>query len=285
MYTITSNALSKVTPGTIRARATMESAKPNPDGYQNILMMRHGDRIDKIDPLWLDTAARPWDPPLVQDGMVRAFQTGQRIRSQIHFPIHRVFVSPFIRCVQTASEVIAALSAVDFDPNGTSSKDVVSIDKSKFKVSIEYGLSEMLNSIAISPEIAPKDGKFDFMISDLEAMFPDGMVDRSVDPVFKEMPQWEETVEGCTDRFLNLIKTLADKYPSENLLLVTHGEGVRTTFATFKGVDVYDVEYCACAELRRQVLSKDGGDFEVITSLSQSGIKYHPLSTTDQTSV
>ncbi|XP_023638259.1 uncharacterized protein LOC17885261 isoform X2 [Capsella rubella] len=222
MYTIASNVLTKVTPAAGTIRATMESAKSNTDGYQNILMMRHGDRIDKIDPLWLDTAARPWDPPLVQDGMVRAFQTGQRIRSQIQFPIHRVFVSPFIRCVQTASQVIAALSAVDFDPNATSSTDV---DKSKFKVSIEYGLSEMLNSIAIRPEIAPKDGKFDFMISDLEAMFPDGMVDHSVDPVYKEMPQWEETVERCTDRFLNLIKTLADKYPSENLLLVTHVQG------------------------------------------------------------
>jgi broad specificity phosphatase PhoE len=258
----------------------MDSANLNSDSYQNVLMMRHGDRIDKIDPLWLDTAARPWDPPLVQDGMVRAFRTGQRIRSQIQFPIHHVFVSPFIRCVQTASEVIAALSAVDFDPNAKSSKDVLSIDKSKLKVSIEFGLSEMLNTISIPREIAPKDGKFDFMITDLEALFPDGMVDRNVDPVYKEMPQWEETVEGCTERFLNLVKTLADKYPSENLLLVTHGEGVRTTFATIKDVDVYDVGYCACAELRRQVSSKDGstkaGDFEVITSLGQAGIKYHP---------
>ncbi|CAH8269245.1 unnamed protein product [Arabidopsis lyrata] len=127
------------------------------------------------------------------------------------------------------------------------------------------------------------------MISDLEATFPHGMVDHSVDPVYKEMPQWEETVEGCTDRFLSLIKTLADKYPSENLLLVTHGEGVRTTFATFKGVDVSYVEYCACAELRRHVLSQDGstkaGNFEVITSLGQCGIKYHSLSTSDQTPV
>ncbi|KAL1190917.1 hypothetical protein V5N11_025657 [Cardamine amara subsp. amara] len=279
MYSITSNVLSKVTTPPPTIRASMDSAESNSDGYQNILMMRHGDRIDTIEPLWLRTAARPWDPPLVHDGMVRAFQTGQRIRSQIQFPIHRVFVSPFIRCIQTASQVVAALSAVDFDPNATPSKDIISIDKSKLKICIEFCLSEMLNTIAIKPEIAPKDGKFDFMISDLEAMFPQGMVDHNVDPVYKEMPQWEETVEGCTDRFLNLVKTFADKYPSENLLLVTHGEGVRTTFATFKDVDVYDVEYCACAELRRQVVSKDGsikaGDFEVITSLGQCGIKYH----------
>ncbi|CAH8381107.1 unnamed protein product [Eruca vesicaria subsp. sativa] len=269
-------------------RATMtSSANANTNnGYQNILMLRHGDRIDKVNPLWLDTASRPWDPPLVQDGLVRAFQTGQRIRSEIQFPIHRVFVSPFIRCVQTASEVISALAAVDVNPNATSSKDVISIDKSKLKVSIEFGLSEMLNSMAIKPEVAPKDGKFDFMVSDLEAIFPEGMVDHNVEPVYKEMPQWGETVEGCTERFLSLVKTLADKYPSENLLLVTHGEGVRTTFATFKDVDVYEVEYCACAELRRQVLSQEGptkaGDFEVITSLGQAGIKYHSLTTTEK---
>lgn len=45
----------------------------------------------------------------------------------------------------------------------------------------------MLNTISIKPEIAPKDGKFDFMISDLEAMFPDGLVDRNVEPVYKEV--------------------------------------------------------------------------------------------------
>ncbi|KAL0663102.1 hypothetical protein Bca4012_099939 [Brassica carinata] len=224
------------------------------DGCQNILMLRHGDRIDKINPLWPDTASRPWDPPLVQDGLVRAFQTGQRIRSQIQFPIHRVFVSPFIRCVQTASEVIAALSTVDLNPNATSSKDVLSIDKSKLKVSIEFGLSEMLNSMAIRPKVAPKDGKFNFNISDLEAMFPEGMVDHDVDPVYKEMPPWEETVEECTERFLSLVKTLADKYPSENLLLVTHGEGVLS-----------------------QEESTQAGDFEVI---GQAGIKYHSLKTT-----
>ena len=55
------------------------------------------------------------------------------------------------------------------------------------QVSIEFGLSEMLNSMAIMPEVAPKDGKFDFKISDLEAMFPEGMVDHDVDPVYKEV--------------------------------------------------------------------------------------------------
>lgn len=113
----------------------MESAKSNIQGYQNVIVMRHGDRLDNFEPLWTSTAARPWDPPLAQDGKNRAFRNGQRLRSQVGFPIHRVFVSPFLRCIQTASEVVAALSAVDFDPNAVSSRDVLSIDNTKIKVS------------------------------------------------------------------------------------------------------------------------------------------------------
>ncbi|KAF3484490.1 hypothetical protein F2Q69_00057222 [Brassica cretica] len=186
------------------------------DSYQNVFVMRHGDRLDNFDRHWAETAARPWDPPVSQNGLVRAFQTGQRIRSQTGSPIHRVFVSPFFRCVHTASEV-----------------------------GIEYGLCEMMNSMAIWPEVSPIDGKFDFNISDLEAMFPEGMVDHNVDPIYKEMPKWGETVEECRARYVKVVKALADKYPTENLILVTHGEGLETTFSTFyKDTTIDEVDYC-----------------------------------------
>ena len=38
------------------------------------------------------------------------------------------------------------------------------------------------------------------------------------------MPRWEETVLGCRSRYEQVIQALADKYPTENLLLVTHGK-------------------------------------------------------------
>lgn len=41
-----------------------------------------------------------------------------------------------------------------------------------------------------------------------------------------QLPKWEESVEGCRDRYVKVVKALADKYPSENLLLVTHGTQV-----------------------------------------------------------
>lgn len=104
--------------------------------YQNVVVMRHGDRIDNFEPLWAATAARPWDPPLVEAGKVRAFCTGRKFRTQLGFPIHRVFVSPFLRCLQTAAEVVSALCAVDdvvVDPDRMTS-DGVQIDPSKLKV-------------------------------------------------------------------------------------------------------------------------------------------------------
>ncbi|CAH8304701.1 unnamed protein product [Eruca vesicaria subsp. sativa] len=234
------------------------------DSYQHVFVMRHGDRRDNFDPLWTATAARPWDPPLFQNGMVRAFKTGQSIE---RFSIHRIFVSPFLRCIQTASQVVAALSTL---------KDLPSIDKSKLKVTIEYGLCEMMNSVAIWSNVSPNDGKFDFDISELEAMFPEGMVDHNVDPIYKEMPEWGESVEGCRKRYVKVVNTLADKYPTENLLLITHGEGLETTFFTFyKDTTIHEVDYCAYVELRREVSSKDGdvvktGEYEV----SQSGIRF-----------
>lgn len=45
----------------------------------------------------------------------------------------------------------------------------------------------MLNTVAIRRELAPKDGNFDFRLSDLEALFPEGMVDHNVDMVYKEV--------------------------------------------------------------------------------------------------
>ncbi|KAJ4905317.1 Phosphoglycerate mutase family protein [Raphanus sativus] len=246
----------------------MESAKAKINGHQNVIVMRHGDRADKREPLWVVTAVRPWDPPLVHEGKVQAFQTGQRIRSEVGFPIHRVIVSPFLRCIQTAAEVVAALSAVDLDHNAVSSKDVPSIDNSKLKVAIEFGLCEMLNTGAIKNKVAPKDGKFDFKISELQAMFPEGTIDINVDMACKELPQWEESAEYFRERYVTTLKVLADKYPSENLLLVTHWAGVGTILCKyFKDATKYLVDYCGSVELRRQVSKSNvSEEFEVVTS-------------------
>ncbi|CAK9319210.1 unnamed protein product [Citrullus colocynthis] len=247
----------------------VSSGNPHPDFYQNVVVMRHGDRFDNFDSSWSATAARPWDPPLYKDGLVRAFDTGRTFLNLLPFPFHRVFVSPFLRCVQTAAQVLQALSAADASPSTT------------LKVSIEYGLCEMLTDEAIRPKVAPKDLNWGFNIPQLEAVLPSGTVDHSVERVYKEMLPWEGSAAVTHRRYIHLFQTLADKYPSENLLLVTHGEGVGVAVSTFmENTIVYGVEYCAFVELRRPVFRKGDlfvfGKFEVILREGQDGIKCMP---------
>jgi len=115
------------------------ASSASPEFYQNVVVMRHGDRIDNFEPMWVSSAARPWDPPLIQQGRVRAFATGRDFRKKLSFTLNRVFVSPFLRCIQTAAEVVAALSAVsdDFDPSNLTG-DGIPIDPSKIKVKIVF---------------------------------------------------------------------------------------------------------------------------------------------------
>ncbi|CDY41165.1 BnaA09g38500D [Brassica napus] len=102
-----------------------------------------------------------------------------------------------------------------------------------------------------------------------------------------QIPQWGESKEKCRERYVKVVKTLADKYPTENLLLITHGEGLVTTFSNFyKDTTVLEVDYCAYVQLRREVSSKDGsvvetGEYEV----SQSGIRFSHDPVTIQTPI
>jgi broad specificity phosphatase PhoE len=95
--------------------------------------MRQGERLDNIDPLRASTATRPWDPPLAQAGRIRAFQMGRGIQQSLKYPIHRVFLSPFLHCVQTVVELVSALPTINDNLKTNIGGDNF-IDNSKVKV-------------------------------------------------------------------------------------------------------------------------------------------------------
>ncbi|XP_027106541.2 uncharacterized protein LOC113761346 [Coffea eugenioides] len=262
----------------------LQEVQVNHDFFeQHVVVMRHGDRLDNFDLLWASKASRPWDPPLTQDGKDRAFARGRKFRagrSPVNFPIHRVFVSPFLRCLQTATEVVHGLCAVNDDDLTVTSSNGITIDPSKIKVAVEYGLCEMLNATAVRPENVPKDYDFGFDISKCEAVLPAGTIDHSVEPVDKEIPQWGELPADARIRYCSVIKELADKYPSENLLLVTHGEGVGSSVTAFaENTQVYAADYCGYSHLSRSVFPAEdesftAGPFKVHIKDGENGLSY-----------
>lgn len=85
---------------------------------QRVVVMRHGDRLDHSEPMWPANKPRPWDPPLDDAGLLRAWTVGKCIRAAAAkqgWALHRVLVSPFLRCRQTAARAVAALCAVPDD--------------------------------------------------------------------------------------------------------------------------------------------------------------------------
>ncbi|KAI5430452.1 hypothetical protein KIW84_034869 [Lathyrus oleraceus] len=127
----------------------------------------------------------------------------------------------------------------------------------------------MLNRINIRRNIAPKDGNFSFGISQLEAMFPNGSVDNNYQMVYKE----------AKVRYQETITNLADKYPTENLLLVTHGEGTQVALSSFtKDVVEHKVKYCGYVQLRRPIFVNNhsfiGGKLNLQTHIGQNGVTY-----------
>ncbi|KAL6645330.1 hypothetical protein ACP70R_016938 [Stipagrostis hirtigluma subsp. patula] len=260
---------------------------------QRVVVMRHGDRLDHAEPIWPANKPRPWDPPLTDAGLLRAWTVGKRIRAAAAadgWAIHRVLVSPFLRCRQTAAQALAALCAVPDDAALLAIDDAanVPLDTSRLKVSIEYGLSEMMNAQAmgmIVEKVAPSVKEWFPDLPELEADLPPETIDHSAESLYPEVPKWGESILEGRSRYASVIKALADKYPDENLLLVTHGEGVGASVSYFEiAVEIYEVEYCAYSVLGRQVSRKPGEEgftadsLKVFTKTGTTGIQYAPAS-------
>ncbi|KAG6544246.1 hypothetical protein Mapa_014349 [Marchantia paleacea] len=267
----------------VAGESSAEESNPGEKPYmQNLFVMRHGERRDDADELWVESAPRPWDPPLTEKGKYQAWIVGKRLRKE-GWNITRVLVSPFLRCVQTAAEVITALCLVDSSSDASNSRDAV-IDPSKVKVSFEFGLSELMNARAIRrPPDAATNGSQDIPwhleLSQLAAMFPAGTFDGSVKSIWPQIPAWRESTADAHQRYATTLLSVANKFVRENVLCITHGQGVGVSVAEFQFL-VYAVDYCAHSHVQRPIysFSPDGsfsaGEWELLTESGPSGVLY-----------
>ncbi|MCL1466696.1 histidine phosphatase family protein [Argonema galeatum] len=169
---------------------------------QTVWIARHGNRLDFVNPDWFLSAERPYDPPLSDDGVIQAYQLGQRLKAE---NIAHIFASPFLRTVQTANQVAEALD---------------------LPIKLEPGLSEWLNPnwMESNPE--------KLSLAQLHEQFP--RIDLSHAPrgIAAEYP---ETGETAMQRSGETARRLADEFP-EGILLVGHGASVIGTTMGLLGV-------------------------------------------------
>lgn len=185
---------------------------------QTVWIARHGNRIDFVNPAWFNTAQRPYDPHLSEDGLLQAQQLAQRLKSE---PIAHIFCSPFLRTVQTAHEIAKLLD---------------------LPLKLEAGLSEWLNPdwMNATPEILPP--------SVLAQKYPP--IDLSYQSRLR--PQYPESLNRLKTRSTKIARRLVKEF-SDNILLVGHGATVtRVTAGLVGGQPQVNASLCCLVKLVRQ---------------------------------
>jgi len=195
---------------------------------RTLWLARHANRQDFADPDWAATADRPHDPGLSPDGIEQAKQLGRRVAD---LAVDRIVSSPFLRAVQTAHHVAAAMST---------------------PIVLEPGLGEWLN-----------DDWFD-AAPDTQGPAALARQFESVAPAPEEpcrQPTFPESKHQALARLGATGACLADRYADETLLLVGHGITVQGVLHGLVGADVPDPG-CPLASLTH--VERRDGDWTIL---------------------
>eukprot|EP00656_Telonema_subtile_P036152 TRINITY_DN40121_c0_g1_i1.p1 TRINITY_DN40121_c0_g1~~TRINITY_DN40121_c0_g1_i1.p1 ORF type:complete len:261 (-),score=55.40 TRINITY_DN40121_c0_g1_i1:234-1016(-) len=74
---------------------------------------RHGERQDHVTPEWAASSSRPHDSPLSATGLQQAEELGQYLSAQLEGVVPRIFVSPLVRTVQTATHIAVGMNYLE----------------------------------------------------------------------------------------------------------------------------------------------------------------------------
>lgn len=185
---------------------------------QTVWIARHGNRLDFVNPEWFNTAERPYDPPLSEDGVIQASQLGKRL---VTSGIKQIFASPFLRTVQTANCVADILD---------------------LPIKLESGLSEWLNPawMVSNPQR--------HSMAELKKLFP--RIDSSY--TSRVIADYPETLEQVNQRTAQTALYLTSEF-TDDMLLVGHGASVvGATWGLVDGTPQVKATLCCLVKLVRQ---------------------------------
>lgn len=161
---------------------------------QKIYLIRHGMREDFENPDWPATAKEPHDTPLSAKGFRQAEDVGRVLEGK---GIQAIYSSPFLRALQTADAIAAALD---------------------LPIRVEPGLAEWLNPVWMkrAPHLPSA--------AEAHQLFP--RVDRSYQPVVHPVyPEIDETKE-VRARVKTFWDVLFAREANEDVAVVAHGSPI-----------------------------------------------------------
>lgn len=154
---------------------------------RTIWIVRHGARADFANGEWITWPERPDDPPLSPNGMLQAEELANFLSRQ---DIQHIFVSPYLRTLQTIWPTARALS---------------------LPIKVETGLSECLWKKTAQPQFISQ--------SEMRQHFP--LVDEKYRSWHPDLAG-PETEEISHQRGERVVQALVEQYDG-NLLLLGHG--------------------------------------------------------------
>jgi broad specificity phosphatase PhoE len=208
--------------------------------------MRHASRLDVARPQWVVDAVRPYDTPLSPEGHGQARQAAVHLAGLA--PYQHLFCSPFLRAVQTAAPIAAALG---------------------MKMKIEPGVGENYYTayFPVKPEFEP-------WYMNAGDLVGEGLVDTQYRALVA--PNHPETQATTVARARRAIFALLERFEGD-LLIVTHGGIVHGLAKALVPTAVLLPHFAAIMEIRcdsagRWSVSKDGSDLSHLEGNADSSI-------------
>ena len=190
---------------------------------QTVWIARHGNRLDFVNPEWFNTAPKPYDPPLSEDGIIQARELATRLKRE---KIAHIFASPFLRTVQTANEVAKVLD---------------------LPIKLEAGICEWLNPdwMTETPETHPQKW--------LKQQYT--LIDNSYQS--RMQPRYPETEQKLYQRTADTVNKLVAEF-SEDILLIGHGASVLGMTRGLVSEDIiFKVSLCSLTKIVECEFTKD----------------------------
>ncbi len=201
-------------------------------------LLRHYDRIDQDPEKCPKEVMRNWNSKDRKEYIFRinpylccgnrVEQTTSYIKELDDICFDYVFCSPFLRCIETAIQIM------DSTPSNFMSKNIF----------IDFNLSEIIDT-EVDFFVTPLDIKTIYdhsksYLSDNNSNFKNyTLVDHNTDLKFEE----SESEEKYEKRISNIVKSLREKYGG-NILIVTHGYAIKSFNPSIRKMEhgpLYDI--------------------------------------------